>query len=40
MKRPGYSGRPLSAVFDEMLTKATAMLDDLREWAEVPQAKR
>jgi len=33
MRRLGYLGRPLSAVFDEILTEAAAMIDDLREWA-------
>ena len=34
LQRLGFEGRPLAAVFDEILARATRMLDELRKWAE------
>ncbi len=37
-KRLGYEGRPLAAVFDEILARAARTLDELRTWAEASVA--
>ena len=37
-KRLGYEGRPLAAVFDEILARAARTLNELRTWAEASVA--